>query len=114
MPVSTIRAADEAQRLAYHAELVRLLGLEDLTYENDLPEPVFAGAAGASMAAPIGLLAQAKRYVRDAGLRAAVVRSMLDALPASGDVVIVAHSLGSLSRSTCCPGCRSGSSSAVS
>jgi len=41
-------------------------------------------------------LDQARRYVNNEGLRGCVLRAVLDELPKSGEVVIVAHSLGSL------------------
>jgi hypothetical protein len=41
-------------------------------------------------------LDQVRRYVRDEGIRGAVMWKILDHLPSSGDVILIAHSLGSV------------------
>ncbi|MGV9480532.1 hypothetical protein [Gordonia aichiensis] len=42
------------------------------------------------------VLAQVKNYMADEGLRGAVLQSILDAIPAKGDIVLIGHSLGSV------------------
>jgi pimeloyl-ACP methyl ester carboxylesterase len=44
----------------------------------------------------VPLFAQAKRYLRNADLRALILNRVIESLPESGDVVLIGHSLGSL------------------
>lgn len=61
-----------------------------------MPEAVVSELAAAAILLGKHLREQARRYNRDERLRAAVVRTVLEQMPTSGRVVIVAHSLGSV------------------
>lgn len=55
-----------------------------------------AGNAVADLALKVPLFVQAKNYLSDQGIRAAVLRRVLDQVPQSGRLVLVGHSLGSV------------------
>lgn len=66
------------------------------------PSPHGKSIDGADHAVALGLgmpmryFDQARRYIKEAGLRGAVLQRVIDQIPEEGDAVVVGHSLGSL------------------
>lgn len=105
LPPITYRPKDEAaarrdferrqarvQRLLRMQHGVRPFGFNYLIPEfvwDVVPEFIFGHA-------PIMDLNQVRRYVRDEKVRADVMNHILDSLPSYGDLVLIAHSLGSV------------------
>lgn len=64
---------------------------------NNVPKPWMAAAHGIGADwLPVMNLDQVRRYVDSEGHRGAILRYLLDQLPASGDIVLIGHSLGSV------------------
>jgi hypothetical protein len=63
---------------------------------DGLPTVVVDPGQAAAVAAGIKQLHQVRRYIENEGLRGAILRRVLEHLPASGEIVLVGHSLGSV------------------
>lgn len=71
-------------------------GLETLLSRSDRGKGWAAANAVADFALEREKFTQARNYLRDSSIRAYVLTRVLNALPTSGDLVIVAHSLGTV------------------
>ncbi|MGY2082340.1 hypothetical protein [Blastococcus sp. SYSU DS0539] len=103
MPARTYSAKDEdARRRDYErrqARVSRLIGHDPDAWGVGLeavPEVVVDVVQKAVVDFRLGQLGQVDRYIDNDGLRGAVLRRVLEAVPAEGDIVIVGHSLGSV------------------
>ena len=64
---------------------------------NSVPKPWMAAAHGIGVDhLPVMDLPQVRKYVNNEGLRGAIMRFILDQLPAAGDILLIGHSLGSV------------------
>ncbi|MDK3256604.1 hypothetical protein [Blastococcus capsensis] len=103
MPSRTYSAKDEdARRRDYErrqARVSRLIGHDPDAWTAGLeavPEVVVDVVQRAVVDLRLGQLGQVDRYIDNDGLRGAILRRVLEALPAEGDLVLVGHSLGSV------------------
>jgi pimeloyl-ACP methyl ester carboxylesterase len=92
------RARREFERR--QAKVQRKLGLDETVRSfgwNRFPEATLAiGQQVGINALPYWDLPQVKRYMQNEGLRAAILKRILDDLPGTGDIVLIGHSLGSV------------------
>jgi len=85
------RRQARVQRMLRSQHAVRTFGF------HQLPDPVFENVAEAVVdQLPLLDLEQVRRYVRDDKVRANVMNHILGYLPTHGDVLLIAHSLGSV------------------
>lgn len=72
-------------------------GVRSFGFKAMIPEPVWAFTPGV-VVDHVSLmdLGQVKRYIRDDKVRACVLTRVIDYLPTHGDIVLIAHSLGSV------------------
>ena len=103
VPARTYKPSNEEQRRRDYefrqARAARLIGTDpDLGRFgfNDLPTPVVDPGQKAAVAAGVKQLHQVRRYIENEGLRGAILRRVIEHLPASGEIVLVGHSLGSV------------------
>lgn len=95
MPPRTVpklsRAEEETHRRAYERRLAEF----EATFGEHTAgrtSPLIDALGGPALNA----VQQARRYVKDSGVRAAVLTRILKAAPTKGDALIIGHSLGSL------------------
>jgi len=83
------RQARVHRRLSLEAD-VRAFGF------NRIPDAMLSGAQRTGLKSGLDIIKQVNRYVGSDEVRGAVLRRILSHLPTSGEIVIVAHSLGSV------------------
>lgn len=102
-PVTYKSKDDSAARLTFErrqAAVQRFLGYEagvgtfGFARVPDAPVAVIQEAAINSL--PLLNLPHVKRYMQNEGLRGAILKYILDHLPAAGEIILIAHSLGSV------------------
>ncbi|MBY6706225.1 hypothetical protein HQ308_05365 [Rhodococcus sp. BP-241] len=104
LPSVTYKPSDESTaRREFErrqARVQRKLGLEpgvrSFGFHRVPDAPLSAVQKIAINAMPWYDLPQVKRYMQEEGTRAAILRSILDNLPATGDILLIGHSLGSV------------------
>ncbi|TKJ28318.1 alpha/beta hydrolase [Blastococcus sp. CCUG 61487] len=103
LPARTYSAKDEdARRRDYErrqARVSRLIGHDPDAWATGLeavPEVVVDVVQRTIVDRRLAQLGQVDRYIDNEGLRGAILRRVLEALPAEGEIVIVGHSLGSV------------------
>lgn len=93
-PVSVPAPTRDAARLN-RREFERRTSAIEHRLQHTNPGNGYVGA-NAVVGTGVKFLKQAQNYLNDSNIRAAVLKRVLDAVPTSGSIVIVAHSLGSV------------------
>ncbi|MCZ2826678.1 MULTISPECIES: hypothetical protein [unclassified Modestobacter] len=103
VPARTYKSSNEDERRRKYefqqAHAARLIGTDPDIGRfgfDGLPAVVLGPGQEAVIAAGILQLHQVRRYIENEGLRGAILRRVLEHLPASGEIVLVGHSLGSV------------------
>ncbi|OZF52560.1 hypothetical protein [Rhodococcus sp. 14-2470-1a] len=104
VPPVTYKTKDDSDaRLAFErrqAAVQRFLGYEagvgTFGYGRVPDAPVAVIQQAAIKAVPLFDLPHVKRYMQDEGLRGAILKYILDHLPGTGEIILIAHSLGSV------------------
>lgn len=102
-PVTYKPKDDSAARLTFErrqAAVQRFLGYEagvgTFGFARVPDAPVAFVQKAAINSLPLMNLPHVKRYMQDEGLRGAILKCVLDHLPAKGDIILIGHSLGSV------------------
>lgn len=104
VPPVTYKSKDDLDaRLAFErrqAAVQRFLGYESgvgtFGFARVPDAPVAFVQQAAIKAMPLFDLPHVKRYMQNEGLRGAILKNVLDDLPATGEIILIAHSLGSV------------------
>ncbi|NMM90448.1 hypothetical protein B2J88_39990 [Rhodococcus sp. SRB_17] len=103
LPPSTYTVTDDGtSRLQFErrqANILRKMAMDPSVLAfglRRLPNGMLTKAQNGAVALGPAVLGQVKRYVSDENLRGAVLHHILGCMPKSGEIILIAHSLGSV------------------